>query len=233
MTTMTVAGADATHENISHLPPGQVAGYVTGSGGVPWTEDDFRQHPGAVRIDQTPASTQWDATADVDDYEKGAVTLAELAPRARLRKAAFIAGIRPGQRHPAIYVSRSKVTEVVNALIAGGVSSGVGLWIADWDDNEQKAIDEVAHASGPFPVIARQYTNAGTHDLDVFSSAWLADVSASPAVKVVPHAPPGPWLDPHAWDWKEVTIIGRGLNDGLFAFSYDPDTGRWTKVAGI
>ncbi len=32
---------------------------------------------------------------------------------------------RPGQRSPAVYMSQSRVTEVVNALTVGGISSGV------------------------------------------------------------------------------------------------------------
>lgn len=169
---------DATHANVSALPMNsQVAGYVTGSSDIAWTSSDFLVHPGAIRIDQSPSSSVWDATADVDDYESGAVALMELAPRAKLRMAAYRAGTRPGQRSPLVYMSASNVTAVVNALIAGGVSSGVGLWVANWNLTEPNAVLDVLSGSGPFPIRGVQFHNAGAFDMSVFDSDWLANVS--------------------------------------------------------
>jgi hypothetical protein len=218
---------DATGGNFGHLPAGDAAGYVTGSDGVPWTAAQFAERPGAVRIDQSPAGTVWDATADVDDYENGAVQLGELAGRAKARLAAFTSGARPGQRQPAVYCSRGNVTPVVNALIAGGVTAGVGLWIADWDNSQAQAEQEVNAASGPFPVIGRQFQDNGDYDTSVFSAAWLAKVSAAPAAPVVPQVPPGQWNDPRAWSWRSVLITGQGLNGVMYTFTYDPATGQW------
>src|ERR1700758_1337040 len=112
---------DAIHDNIGALPAGaQVAGYTTGTGtDIRWTNADFAAHPGAVRIDQDPAAS--DPTADVLDIEAGAPA-----------RASRTSGARPGQRPPAVYMSQSVVAEVVNALNAGGVSSGVGLWVVNW-----------------------------------------------------------------------------------------------------
>jgi hypothetical protein len=221
---------DTTGGNFAHLPAGDAAGYVTGSAGVAWSAEQFTEKPGAVHIDQTPAGTVWDATADVDDYENGAVALNELAPRARARMAAFNGGLRPGQRKPAVYCSRSNVTPVVNALIAAGVTSGIGLWIADWNSNEPEATAEVAGSSGPFPVIGRQYVSNGTYDTSVFSQAWLNDVSVAAAATVKPELPPGQWNDPRAWTWRDAMIIGQGLNGAMYAFLYNPASGKWGAV---
>jgi hypothetical protein len=179
--TETVTVCDATHDNISHLPPGQAAGYSTGIGPhIRWTAADWAAHPGAVRIDQDPAAS--DPTADVLDVESGAAPLGRCAPWAEAAAASYARGTRPGQRHPAIYMSMSMVTPVVNALIAGGITEGVSLWIANWDLTEAQARQRVAQfAGGPWPVIGVQYRNAGLYDVSVFSSAWLADVSADPA----------------------------------------------------
>src|SRR5208337_2626423 len=87
---------------------------------------------------------------------------------------------RPGQRSPAVYMSQSRVTEVVNALIAGGISSGAGLWIAHFGLTQAQATAMVMTASGPFPVIAVQFRNAPAFDVSVFSSDWLATGGQQP-----------------------------------------------------
>lgn len=182
MTIATVTVCDATHDNASHLPAGQAAGYTTGSGThIRWTDADWKAHPGAVRICQDPAAS--DETADILDIEQGAATTAVAARWAQHAAANHAAGKRPGQRHPAIYMSLSAVTPVVNALIAGGVTEGPGLWIAHWGITAEQAATVIRLASGPFPVIGVQYRNAGLYDISVFSRAWLDEVSADPAAR--------------------------------------------------
>lgn len=178
--TRAVVGYDVTGANIAHAPQGApLASYVTGTGPVPAPPSFWAANPGAVRIDQTPAGTGWDALADVDDYERGAVTLAELAPRAQARMDAFARAARPGQREPAVYASASSITPVVNALIGGGVTSGVGLWVANWSIGEATALADVLNASGPFPIVAVQYASGQFYDTNVFSEAWLGRVSGT------------------------------------------------------
>ena len=189
MTIATIPGYDAIGANVGHLPapdgPHVYFGYATGTGDVPWTAEEWARYPGAVRIDQTPQGGPWDRLADVDDYETGAVELGELAPRARERLAAFRAGERPGQRAPAVYASESNLTAVCNALVAGGVASGVGLAVAHWGLTPAAATAMVANASGPFPVIACQYANGPEYDTWVVSLPWLSAVSAAPRIKVL------------------------------------------------
>lgn len=222
MSVVTIIVCDAIGGNISKLPPGRAAGYTTGSGDVPWTAKDFAEHPGAVRICQNAQAT--DKTADILDVEQGAATLADCARWAVAALANFKSAIRPGQRSPAIYCSRSNVTNVVNALKAGGVKNGIGLWVADWDNNQPAAMREVSEAAGPFPVIARQYRNAGLYDISVFSLPWMVNVSTT----VKPPVPPGQWNDPEAWTWNEVVLTGTGLDGKLHAFVFNGQ--GWTKV---
>lgn len=173
-----VLGYDVTHQFIDKAPKGQLAGYVTGSPDIMWTAADWAAHPGAVRIDQSPVNTALDESADVLDVEKGAATFADCAPWAKAALANFACAARQGQRRPAIYMSASNVTNVANALVAGGVTSGVGLWVADWNLTQAQAVQDVLTASGPFPVVAVQFTDSpGFYDVDVFSGAWLADQS--------------------------------------------------------
>lgn len=171
-----VPATDGIHDNISHLPPGQVCGYTTGSPAIRWTNADFNAHPGAVRIDQDFGSKP---SSDVLDVERGAATPADAPAWAKQAMADFDSAARPGQRRPAIYMSASNVTTVVNALIAGGIKSGVGLFVANWSLTESQAIAEVVAAAGPFPIIGVQYSNGTYYDFDVFDGGWLADVSGS------------------------------------------------------
>lgn len=219
---------DVTGDNFGHQPPGPLALYVTGSQGIPATAAQLQAHPEAVLIDQTPASGQWDARADVDDFENGAVQLNELAPRAKERQASFHSVGRLGQRSPAIYMSASNVTEVANALIAGGVTSGVGLWVANWSLTEPEAITEITNAAGPFPIIGVQFHNAGLFDISVFSGTWLDTRAASKPPPTKPTPPPG--FDGSGWQWKQVMALGVGLDGHEHTFSYNPATNGWNKL---
>src|SRR5258708_14161559 len=141
--------ADATHASIGHPPPGQAAGHVTGSPSVKWTPADWAAHPGAVRIAQSHLLTADEAPdADVLDVEACAATYADCAPWARNAQAAWAKAARPGQRHPAIYASANAIPAVVAALRAGGVTSGVSLWVANWNLTEPQAIADVLAAAG-------------------------------------------------------------------------------------
>lgn len=225
MTTTTLV-FDATHDNIGHLPKGLAAGYTTGAGThIRWTEQDWKAHPGAVRIDQDHTAS--DPTADVLDVEQGAATIADI-PGWVLRAAVdYNTSRRPGQRRPAIYCSRSSVTPVVNALTGCGIKHGVGLWVADWNNDQHAATTEVQAAAGPFPVIGRQFRNAGAFDVSVFSTAWLEEVSAVTA-PAKPPVPPGQWSNPDFWTWKDAYQVGIGLDGEFHVFHLE--SGHWVKL---
>jgi peptidoglycan hydrolase-like protein with peptidoglycan-binding domain len=181
---------DAIHGNISHLPAGhQAAGYTTGSGGIMWTAADWKSHPGAVRICQN--STASDHTADILDVESGAATVAECASWAKAALASYRSATRPGQRSPAIYMNQSTVTPVASALTAARVT-GIGLWIAHWNNAEAADAAQVLAGSGPYPVIGIQYTDAGPYDISVFSASWLTAVSGAPAHPLLVAGASGP-----------------------------------------
>jgi hypothetical protein len=191
MTVATQPGYDVTATFLSHVPNDGLirALYVTGSGGIPATPQELAANPGCLRIDQSPINTALDEEADYLDYENGAAGAAQLAPWAKAALANFKNATRPGQRSPAVYMSRNNVTAVVNALIAGGVTGGIGLVIADWNFDPVQAAREVSNSSGPWPIVGRQYSDkggGGLYDLDIFSKPWVANVSH----KVPPPPPP-------------------------------------------
>jgi hypothetical protein len=198
MTVVTQPGIDVTSINL-HLVPadGHIrALYVTGSPDIQATRMQLAANPGCLEIDQSPVNTALDELADYLDFENGAATLADLAPWARAAEANWRAAVRPGQRYPAIYCSRSSVPDVTGALTAGGMGrSGIGLVIADWGDNQPSTLDERALAAALevaangvpgqfFPTVGRQYSDrggGGAYDLDVFSTPWVENVSRRPA----------------------------------------------------
>ena len=204
MTSAYVVGYDAIGANIGSLPKGaQVyAGYSTGSGYVPWTKADFEAHATelgpCLHIDQDPAAS--DPTADILDVERGAATVADVAWWVKRARADFEAGVRPGQRSPVIYMSASDVTAVVNALIKGGVTSGVGLFVANWSLTEAQAVADVLAAAGPFPVVGVQFNDDGLFDVDVFSRSWLLNQSGR---RPPPPPPPPP---PPIPAWQETMM---------------------------
>ena len=235
MTVAVIDGADATASNYSALPRDLaiVAGYTTGSDGVAWSAEMWAQHPDALRIDQSPANTVMDETADILDYERGAATLADLAPWVLAAQSAWARAARPGQRHPAIYASSSNLTPVCNALAAAKVT-GIRLVVADWTGSKDDAIAMLQASSGPYPVAGVQYEDAGKYDLDVFLASWVNTRSAppkpAPKPAVKPAAPPGQWDGPEAWTWAEVTISGTGLDGKMHTFAYSREANVWAKV---
>lgn len=207
-----VVGYDATRVEAPSLPRGAqiYAGYSTGSGDVPWTAALFAQYATALgpclRIDQDPSAS--DPTADYLDVESGAATVADCPGWANRALADFRAVARRGQRTPAIYMSAGNVTAVVNSLIGGGVTSGVGLVVANWSITQATAITDVLAAAGPFPVVGVQFSDPGPYDVNIFSRNWLLNQAggvqpppAPPAVPVFPY-PAADYLglesaDPH------------------------------------
>jgi hypothetical protein len=182
----TVPGYDAMQMNIGSLPAGQAAGYATGSPWIAWTAADWDAHPGAVRIDQDPNAA--DPAADILDVESGAATPGDAPGWYRRAVDDYKRASRPGQRWPAIYMSMGAVAGVADALIAGGVTSGPGLFIAEYGAlTEAQARAVVANPTGPFPVIGFQWQDAGSYDRNVFGVPWLQAVSGTPPVPPVLH----------------------------------------------
>lgn len=176
-----VAGVDAIGANLDAAakanPGKQLCTYATGTGDVPASPAQIAAHPGILLIDQTPGGD--DPRCDYFDIEFDAGTIARAPSWYREALTSFENATRPGQRHPGLYVSASNVTALVNGLIAGGVTSGPGLIIANWNLSEPQALADVLNARGPFPIVGIQYADPGKWDDDVWSEAWLGEVSGA------------------------------------------------------
>jgi hypothetical protein len=217
---------DATHKNVPKLPAGILAAlYTTGSPDIKATRDDFINHPNAIHICQDQGS---DTTADIIDMENGAATVAHAVDFINNARHSFWTVQRPGQRWPGIYLSRSRVTEQANALVKAKLTH-VPLWIAQWGEPQTVAVAEIAHTSGPFPVIGLQIRNQGIDDFSVFSTEWITAVSKKGLPKAT--VPPGQWKNPSEWTWKNVKEIGIGLDGKQHEFDFNALTGLWDKRA--
>ena len=180
---------DCTGANLAAVnPPAGVlmAGYITGSGAVPWTGAQFTAHPGAIRIDQSPVNTALDETADLLDVENGAATLADLPQWVHDAWYSFNTRKRPGQREPAIYSFQSNLTPIANTLVTAGITSGVNLFLSK-PMPRTEAEQLVTTASGPFPIVGVQYAFEPLLDVSLVSTAWLSNVSK----KQLPPMPTG------------------------------------------
>jgi hypothetical protein len=224
----TTPATDAISANFHVLAKGtQVAGYTTGSSDIRWTTAQFAEFPDAVRIDQDPAAT--DHTADILDVENGAATPADCAAWAKQAQLSFHNAVRPGQRDPGIYCSKSMITPVVNALVSGGVVH-CNLWVASWGIGANGALSMLNASAGPYPVVGVQYQDNGSFDSDMFLTSWLKNRSSKTDPPKVA-SPPGQWDNPKFWTWKEAAILGTGLDGQLHLFVFDPAKGDWNKAA--
>ena len=209
------------------IPPGVLlAGYITGSGDVPWTDQQLAAHPGAVRIDQSPTDTPFDETADLIDVEPQAGTVADVPEWVHGAWVSYRTGRRPGQRTPTVYAFESELTPIANTLNAAGITSGVNIWLSK-PMPEHVAIDMLNQAGGPFPIIGIQYQFNPDYDVSLVSTAWLNNVSKAPVNTPQPvnhsrpPAPPG--------EWKEwVMMAGIGLDGNVWGTAYNPENGTWT-----
>jgi hypothetical protein len=156
-----------------------MAGYITGSGAVPWTADQLAGHPDAIKIDQWPVHTPAGTAADWIDVENGAVPISEVAERYRLARAAYDAGTWPGQREPAIYVEESELTPVANALAAAGHAATAKIVLTKPMD-AATAADLLNRTGGPLPFVAIQYEFNQLYDVSLVSVEWLNTRSSKP-----------------------------------------------------
>jgi hypothetical protein len=146
VTMIDTIGADAF--NIPASAP-KVAGYVTGSAGIIWTDQDWARFSGGeVHINQDPDSSP--LNGNVLDVEPVAWTN-EGAAQACKTRLAHGRGIH-------CYTASSNLTPLVNELLAVGITS-CNIWLANWSLSEAEATHMVYTRSGPWPLVAVQWAS--------------------------------------------------------------------------
>lgn len=186
---------DTVGANVGAIPAStrKVAGYVTGTGVVPWSQSAWNRFPHAVkvRIDQSPGGRAA-LSSDVIDVEWGAATPVSATSWIKTRR-------DHGVRTHTIYGTRSTL-----AACAGLIrdKTGISCWVADWNQNESSATALLGTTISGFPVVAVQWASPSSNprtqtpggntplsvsncDISITVDGWP---SASPAV--TPPPPP-------------------------------------------
>lgn len=141
---MTTTMIDSIHSTAHNIPPGtlKVAGYVTGTPDVKWTDADWQRFPnaGRVRIDQG-YPTFLPLSCDVFDVEPKALSPVQAAEGVAVR-------IAHGIKWTTIYASDFYLSKVQQALSSTIIFPGkpigwwhghVNCWLADWNLDEHGA----------------------------------------------------------------------------------------------
>ena len=175
-------GGDA--DNIPATTP-KVAGYVTGTGDVPWTAADWARFPqaGHVRIDQSPTLTAWATSADVADMETGAATEGTVIAQGLVRQ-------DKGWWSFA-YVSQANLASLADAAHAAGLTR-LQYWVANWNLDEAEA---AAQLGGDIVAVQWASPTSNPDTIVPGGTQTLADANIDISVTIpswFAYKPPGP-----------------------------------------
>jgi hypothetical protein len=151
----TVVMFDTVHSDVPNIPlnAAKVAGYVTGTENIEWTDADFDRFKdaGKVEINQDPFSSV--LLGHGFDVESGAWTVEGAAAGVKVRENAG--------RESFCYVSGDELTPMVNALVAHGVKT-CDIWLAHPGITSAEALGLLTDV-GPWPIVAVQYAWPSTN----------------------------------------------------------------------
>jgi hypothetical protein len=221
---------DTIGATAGEIPAGtrKVAIYLTGSGGIAWTNADVAllvkndpQLQTVLRIDQSNSLLSLPVYL-VKDIEPGASTIATAIEEAAKRRVAVL--------RTCFYFSRADWTAVTTAVAAAGLAGWVDFWVADWNldragaisfmlsDERIKAVQWASPSSNPrTPVPGSNRTLSQANiDLSVTRAGWPTDPPASPTKKPPIKLPKPKLPKPH----PKVTAAGisGALTTALLAY---------------
>lgn len=195
MALKTVLMADTIHDNVHNLPATmpRVAGYVTGSKDIQWTEADFGRFARTVRINQFPDMHTLGA-GHVLDVENRAWTIPGAVAAAKVREA--------HDRHTTFYISTGNHNATVNELAAAAAAAGLNrsttfLWVANWSLSLEAATQMIGDHVDGYRIVAVQWASPSSNphtplphsnlslaeanaDLSITDDAWLASPAMPP-----------------------------------------------------
>jgi len=158
----TVTMIDTIGGSAHNVPAGtpRVAGYVTGSGDVPWSVADWSRFRAAaqVRIAQAPGTDP--ITADVLDVETGAAMPAD-------SPGWILSRIAAGYTWSVIYGTAGTLAAVRAALIAAGPEGWwyghVYCWLAEWSLSEEQAVRVLGTEVAGMTCVAAQWASPSSN----------------------------------------------------------------------
>ena len=187
--TQVVDMLDATGVDAGRIPAGtkRVAIYLTGSGGIAWTNADVarlvKDDPELqtiYRIVQAnnPADTFLQVKTLVIDIEPGAATLPVAIEIARTRAAH---GLRT-----VFYYFEAEGPQVRQAVNAAGLELHIDYWLAWWTNDRAQAISLL----GRDGIVAVQWRSGPYLDYSVTQAEWPAPIAKpKPRRKPIPKPP--------------------------------------------
>jgi hypothetical protein len=244
MTDETVLMIDTIGKTSGNIPVNtpKVAGYNTGSNGVPWSTADWNRfsNAGKVIMCQDADYSTWHS-ADGGDVEPGAMTVAGFVKGATLRQ--------QFEWNTVAYVDKANVAELVKACKAANLDK-VELWIGDWELNQEQAASQLGQTVGGYQIVAIQWASptsnphtivpGGTQtlreanlDLSVTLPAWFAaKADAVPVATPVatPVAPVAPVVTTPVSSTEATLIITDADGDDIMLTVKSDDGGKSWKL---
>lgn len=212
MTVALVPMYDAMHADAGHIPATavKVAGYMTGSAAIRWTDADWARFPraGKVQVDQSAAGLEYAASrADVYDIETDAGTVARFATLARDREDA-------GKLPNGVYSSRSNLAPLAKELdrVTPGPAGwwhGMNLWLADPSLSIAEASALVGTVLENFHVRAVQWAWPSTNPTTSVPGGTLKSLNIDLSVADAAWFPAPPAPVPETWQHEILTLSSK------------------------
>lgn len=185
---------DTIRTNAHNIPQScqKVAGYVTGSGSVPWTDAEWALFPHAahVMINQAPGSAQ-PFIGVVKDVEAEAGSITDFVNEARIRW-------EQRKWNYCAYIDAADVNALANACRAAGLTDSVQLWVADWRLNQDGATAQLGTTVNGYRIVAVQWASPSSNPDTLVPGSSLTlkqaniDLSVTEDAWFAPPAPPTP-----------------------------------------
>jgi hypothetical protein len=240
MTDETVLMIDTIGMTSGNIPINtpKVAGYNTGSNGVPWSTADWDRFPNAGKIImcQDADYSTWHS-ADGGDVEPGAMTVAGFVKGATLRQ-------QLGWNTVA-YVDKDNVAALVKACNAANLTK-VELWIGDWKLDQAEAAAQLGQTVAGYQIVAIQWASPTSNpttmvpgstqnlkeanlDLSVTLPAWFAAKTDMVPVQPPTTVPVPTPVTPPVASTEATLIITDADGDDIMLTVKSHDGGKsWT-----
>ncbi len=170
-TTVGTLMIDAIQANAGNIPVStpKVAGYVTGTPDIRWTQSDWERFPdaGTVHIDQSPELAAYGSNAaSVADIEAEAGTVSAFvtASQSRLRLGRLLW----------CYGTETTISEVSAALKGAGIPLGrCGAWLANWNLSQAEANAALGTSIADIRIVGVQWASPTSNPATIMPGSNL------------------------------------------------------------
>ena len=194
--------------NIPKATP-YVAGYMSGSGAVPWGGSEWAMFPESrkVRILQDPNDNVDPHIWDAIDMEYRALTAADTAAEVKRR-------VDAGIEWTTVYATRTNLALVTAAVkgLGGSYWNGhVNYWLADWNLDEEEASAIVGTFVEGATCIGVQWASPSSNPNTVVPGGSATLVQANIDISVVD----GSWIPSGGWGTPPPPVAPPAVEHGI------------------